>query len=753
MPVKAKEMEEDDDEEEGEEEDEDEEIDWEAIAADAPARRTRGGIERAAVEARGSALRTRRAIGALQQATGAAGASSSRGKAPPPGGIQKVIVVGAGYAGITAAKTLTEFGYQVQVIEGRSRIGGRVHSLATPLGDGSSDKVTVELGAAVLMGDVHGGNPLAKLCARYGIETHKLDNRCPLHDVAEGGRLMEPNADKTAEQLFNDLLERAHEERTDPSALQPASGLESTVEVGTPIEAEYEGRWLPARILERDEKRGGKVDVLVHFDRWSKRFDEWLSTTSDRVRRLPISSQTLEQVLNRQLASSDVPLDKSAERALHWHLANIEFACAAPLTQLSAKDWDQDDQHEYDGDHLILPFGGYGALLQKLAAGLDIRMRCTVRAIHHDDGGVKLDTSAGVLKADAVVCTLPLGVLQLPPEDGGVLFSPPLPDAKQQALERLGYGILNKVALFFDTAFWKHDTDFFGRVVPSPKQRGKYFLFFNLHAASGQPVLLALAAGAAAAELELLDDESVTQQAVAALRSMFGERNVPEPLRTMVTRWGGDKFARGSYSYVHVGASGEDYTVLGEPVGERLHFAGEHTIQEHPATVVGAYLSGLKAARTLHQRQKSKAASKPMTKREIAEAAARGAKEEYDRNHQRSPTRAGGGGGSSSGGDGGSGGRFGSGGASGTGRPWPSSARGAPSSGGGSGSKVVAARAAAAAKLAAAGRAKAAAAREAKAEAKAALSLGAGKRKLPRGQAMMSVADRAAARRAAQDDD
>ena len=70
----------------------------------------------------------------------------------------------------------------------------------------------------------------------------------------------------------------------------------------------------------------------------------------------------------------------------------------------------------------------------------------------------------------------------------------------------------------------------------------------------------------------------------------------------LLRRWGQDRFARGSYSYVHVGASGADYATLGEPIGERLYFAGEHTIMEHPATVVGAYLSGLRAGRSLHPR-------------------------------------------------------------------------------------------------------------------------------------------------------
>ena len=46
-------------------------------------------------------------------------------------------------------------------------------------------------------------------------------------------------------------------------------------------------------------------------------------------------------------------------------------------------------------------------------------------------------------KADAVVCTLPLGVLkQSPPV---VQFVPSLPEWKTSAIHRMGYGNLNKV--------------------------------------------------------------------------------------------------------------------------------------------------------------------------------------------------------------------------------------------------------------------------------------------------------------------
>ena len=49
-------------------------------------------------------------------------------------------------------------------------------------------------------------------------------------------------------------------------------------------------------------------------------------------------------------------------------------------------------------------------------------------------------------KGDAVLVTLPLGVLkqQNPP---AVNFNPPLPDWKLQAIDRMGFGNLNKVCL------------------------------------------------------------------------------------------------------------------------------------------------------------------------------------------------------------------------------------------------------------------------------------------------------------------
>ena len=102
--------------------------------------------------------------------TAAAGAAAltvgcdTASKARP--GAQKVVVVGAGMAGLGAARVLREAGCQVEVFEARDRIGGRVHTVERFGTD-------IDLGASWIHDSR--GNPLTEIARKAGLETIRTD--------------------------------------------------------------------------------------------------------------------------------------------------------------------------------------------------------------------------------------------------------------------------------------------------------------------------------------------------------------------------------------------------------------------------------------------------------------------------------------------------------------------------------------------------------------------------------------------------
>ncbi|XP_010284078.1 PREDICTED: lysine-specific histone demethylase 1A [Phaethon lepturus] len=108
--------------------------------------------------------------------------------------------------------------------------------------------------------------------------------------------------------------------------------------------------------------------------------------------------------------------------------------------------------------------------------------------------------------------------------------------------------------------------------------------------------------------MENISDDVIVGRCLAILKGIFGSSAVPQPKETVVSRWRADPWARGSYSYVAAGSSGNDYDLMAQPITPgpaipgapqpipRLFFAGEHTIRNYPATVHGALLSGLREA-------------------------------------------------------------------------------------------------------------------------------------------------------------
>jgi monoamine oxidase len=263
----------------------------------------------------------------------------------------------------------------------------------------------------------------------------------------------------------------------------------------------------------------------------------------------------------------------------------IEHEYAADIADLSFYYFDGGDA--FDGKDLLFP-DGFSQIVHGLAEGLDIRLGHVVRKLHWNDSGVTVTTSQETFDADFAIVTLPLGVLQA----GTVAFSPPLPDEKQRAIERLRMGTLNKLYLRFPRIFWPAEADMLGYI---SERKGEWAEWLNIAHYTGQPVLLAFNAADFGRAIEDLDDDAIVAAAMTTLRTIFGD-DIPEPEAALVTRWGADEFARGSYSYLAIGATPDDRDDLAAPIGGRVFFAGEATSPDFAATVHGAYLSGLLVA-------------------------------------------------------------------------------------------------------------------------------------------------------------
>ncbi|CRG92349.1 hypothetical protein PISL3812_09406 [Talaromyces islandicus] len=569
-----------------------------------------------------------------------------------------VVIVGAGVAGLACARQLEALYEQyrdrigtlkVIVLEGRRRIGGRIYShplkshkdILLPKGL----RPTAEMGAHIIVG-FDRGNPLDPIIrSQLALRYHLLRDISTIYDI--DGSPVDEVQDAMDERLYNDVLDRSgnyrHKTVINPTAEGDRDmmyhGRDITVSDGVTVRQFEEARaagthhlLLPAARLRRGIGHGAsrilpppssqmpdapdeELPAAMECQNMGWKLRDGVSTKDDldldRIAKVS-SRQTLGAVMDEGVGQYQrmLPLTPKDMRLMNWHYANLEYANATNLNALSLSGWDQDMGNEFEGEHGQI-IGGYQQLprgLWALPTKLDVRTNQTVTKITYDTTGIAkgskatVHTGNGPIVADHVVYTGSLGTLKHRTVD----FSPPLPDWKTGAIDRLGFGVLNKVILVFDHVFWDTNRDMFGLLreaeVPGSmsqasyaRNRGRFYLFWNCVKTAGVPLLIALMAGDAAHQAESMADAEIVAEVTSELRNIFKSSPVPDPLETIVTRWKSDKFTRGTYSFVAAEALPGDYDLVAKGVGN-LHFAGEATCGTHPATVHGAFLSGLRAA-------------------------------------------------------------------------------------------------------------------------------------------------------------
>ncbi|RUS26863.1 amine oxidase [Jimgerdemannia flammicorona] len=281
----------------------------------------------------------------------------------------------------------------------------------------------------------------------------------------------------------------------------------------------------------------------------------------------------------------------------------------------------------FEGDQCILA-DGYDQLIEEYAMDVvkssSIKFGEVVKRIEYNETSVRIITTANkTYHADAVIVTLPLGVLKttIDPHAGSsplITFHPQLPKPKLHAIKSLGVGTLDKAIITFreDGICWPRDMDW---IVTLPTERGgeagramvyangsengggetsisghsndhthdpsdpltPHLITFNRHmisygsmlplhpTTSTRPILVAYYSEQLARHIERIQPRTLLVPLFRAhLHQFLPTLPADAILSAEVTRWNTDPFSLGSYTHIPIGgASPADLDVWARPVG------------------------------------------------------------------------------------------------------------------------------------------------------------------------------------------
>jgi monoamine oxidase len=319
-----------------------------------------------------------------------------------------------------------------------------------------------------------------------------------------------------------------------------------------------------------------------NFERMTKVFEGHMKEAMKRPEKdtsAKIALETYYKETNQQFEDPEM---------LQFLIQQVEIWEGGPFDEISA--WSLDDDENVDQPTGIVEHG-YGTLVERFSKGLKIQLNQIVKGIDYSNPNhISVHTNQGEFKADFVVCTIPLGCLK----KKTIQFKPDLPIEKQKIISSMGMGVLNKIVLEFPKIFWGKELYRVNKLFRVNEKDFDDFLSWD-YVIKDTPIIVAHYAGNFAKEIEMLSDEETINKVMKVFQQCYGG-DVPNPLNYFITRWNRDPFSFGSYSFQGIGCTPKDNDTLGEPIENRLFFAGEACISDAYSFVNGAFLAGKRDA-------------------------------------------------------------------------------------------------------------------------------------------------------------
>ncbi|OJD32284.1 polyamine oxidase [Diplodia corticola] len=239
---------------------------------------------------------------------------------------------------------------------------------------------------------------------------------------------------------------------------------------------------------------------------------------------------------------------------------------------------------------------GFGVWLQNEASEFlkkdnsQLRLNAVVESVCYGDTGVTATFEDGsTISADYAICTFSIGVLQ----HDLVAFHPPFPAWKRSSIQAFTMGTYTKLFLQFPSdisSWWPDDSDLI--LYADPFERGKFPVWQSLnHNFPGSNIVFTTATAPLSYRLEAQSDSETLAEVMSVLRSMFPDKEIPNPCDFTYPRWSLDPSSMGSYSNWPPAFTVRQHRNVCQELG-RLFFAGEACSAEFNGFLHGAWHSG-----------------------------------------------------------------------------------------------------------------------------------------------------------------